>query len=173
MFRIKLSKFVAIALAINLLLFIIIYSLPFNLIQALIGYCVSAFVFIFGVKLEVINNSSGFLLVTQDGRMLLYQTFYEFLTIIALTIPLYLSRHKQLLKRLAIVLAIMLGYYILLFGLTIILLENGIDASILVSFISLNTDSFMIFAFTLLWAIINKEELLKFLRKQNHLIKSH
>lgn len=167
MFKIKLPKFLIIAVSINLLLFLIIYSLPFNILQALIGYSTSLFVFIFGlgIKVEVVKQTAGFYLVTQNGRMLLYQTFYEFLTITALTIPLYLNKQMQLLKKLATILAIMFGYYVVLFGMTIIMLENGMNASLLIKFISLNTDSFMIFAFSLLWAVVNKKEILRALKK--------
>ena len=167
MFKIKPLRFFITALAINLILFMIIYALPFNPFQMLIGHFVSAFVFIFGIKLLVIRESSAYFLTTPNGKMMLYQTFYEFLTITALTIPLYLKSWKKLLKKLSIILFIMFSYYTILYSITIILLENGINATLLIKFISFNTESFMIFAFTILWFLVNKKEIIDIIKNEN------
>lgn len=163
MFKIKLLKPLIIAITINLALFIVIYTLPFNPFQMIIGHLVSAFVFVFGfgIKLSVIKEASAFFLVTANGKMILYQTFYEFLTIIALTIPLYLKSWKKLLKKLSLTLAIMFGYYTTLYGTTIVLLEKGFEASFLIKFITYNTESFMIFAFVVVWFFVNRTQILK------------
>jgi hypothetical protein len=161
-FKIKISKFFLTVLIINIILFIFIYLLPINILQCLIGHLVKVVVFVFGVRLEVIRQASGFILKTDNGQMLLYQSFYEFLTIISLTIPLYWQKWEMLFKKLIQTLAIMFCYYVILYSSTIVILEFGHKATLLRSFIDFNTEAFMIFAFTLVWVIVNKNELSKF-----------
>jgi hypothetical protein len=111
--------------------------------------------------MSVTLSQNAFTLATANGSLELYQTFYEFLTIISLTIPFYLNSWKKLFEKLAILLIIMIGYYVLLYGFTILLLENGFNVPWLLTFIKFNTESFMILAFGLIWFFINKKEILK------------
>ncbi|MFA4952978.1 MAG: hypothetical protein WC584_02040 [Candidatus Pacearchaeota archaeon] len=156
-------KFLLAAAGINLVLFIFVYLQPLNPLRYVIGYMISFFVFIFGLGLKVSITSSkdAYILATTTGTLELYQTFYEFLTIISLTIPLYLNSLKKLFEKLAILIAIMAGYYVLLYGTTILLLQNGFKVPWLLTFIKFNTESFMIFAFGLIWFFVNKKEIMK------------
>lgn len=160
-------KFFSAAVGINLALFIIIYLLPYNPIRSVIGYSTSFFVFIFGLglKVAVVSTKDACMLATSTGSMGIYQTFYEFLTILSLTIPLYLKDWKKLLEKSAAIFLVMIGYYVVLYGITIIILEKGKDASLLVGFIRYNTESFMIPAFFGLWAFINKNRIASLLRE--------
>ena len=155
-------KFFLTAALINLILFIFFYLQPLNILASFIGYIISFFVFIFGfgLRVNVISSKDACILATTTGSLKLYQSFYEFLTIISLTIPLYLKFWKKLLEKLAILLAIMAGYYVLLYGTTILLLQNGFSVPWLLIFISFNTESFMIFAFGLIWFFVNKNEIM-------------
>ncbi len=156
-------KFFLIAAGINLVLFISMYLLPLNPLRSLVGYTTSFFVFIFGfgVAVSVIVSKDACILATTTGTLELYQTFYEFLTIIALTIPLYLHSFRKLFEKLAVLVTMMIGYYVLLYGSTILLLENGFKVPWLLTFIRFNTESFMILAFGLIWFFVNKNEILK------------
>jgi hypothetical protein len=158
-------KFFLTAAGINLALFIIVYLQPLNPLRTVIGYLTSIFVFIFGIglKVSVISSKDVCILATTTGALKLYQTFYEFLTIIALTIPLYLNSWRKLLEKLAVLLAIMAGYYVLLYGATILLLQNGFKVPWLLAFIQFNTESFMILSFGLIWFFVNKNEIMKLL----------
>ncbi len=155
-------KFFLTAVGINFILFIIIYLIPFNLLRIIIGYLTSFFVFIFGfgLKVAVVSSKDLVILSTTTGELVLYQTFYEILTIIALTVSLYLNSWKILIKKLILVIAIMIGYYVLLYGTTILLLHNGFNVPWLLTFIRFNTESFMIFAFGLIWFFINKKRII-------------
>lgn len=159
----KLLKFFLTAAGINLVLFISVYLLPFSPLRSAIGYLTSFFVFIFGLGLSVsiIISKDSCILATSTGNLILYQTFYEFLTIIALTIPLYLNSWRKLFEKLAVVMTIMASYYVLLYGTTIVLLHNRFKVPWLLTFIRFNTESFMIPAFGLIWFFVNKEEILK------------
>jgi len=156
-------KFFLMAAGINLVLFILVYSQSSNPLRTIIGYMTIFFVFVFGfgLKMSVTLSQGAFILSTTTGSLQLYQTFYEFLTIISLTIPLYLNSWKTLLKKLMILLTIMIGYYMLLYGITILLLQNGFNVPWLLTFIKFNTEAFMIFAFGLIWFFINKKDILK------------
>ena len=156
-------KFFLIAALVNLILFIFFYLQPFNILASFIGYMTSFFVFIFGfgLRVNVISSKDACILATTTGSLQLYQSFYEFLTIISLTIPLYLKLWKKLLEKLVILLAIMTGYYVLLYGTTILLLQNGLNVPGLIAFLKFNTDSFMILAFGLIWFFVNRTEILK------------
>ena len=161
----KPAKFVFAAVIINLVLYLIVYLMPINVLQFVIGYMISAFVYVFGVELAVVGAEAGYQLATSSGRMLLYQSFFEFLTIIALTVPLYLKKPKMLLKKLGIVLGIMLGYYTILYGITIVLLDSGNHPTNLLRFIEYNMDSFMILAFTLVWYVVNRKQVDRLIRQ--------
>lgn len=156
-------KFLLTAAGINLVLFIFVYLQPLNILASFIGYMTSFFVFIFGLglKVSVISSKDACILVTTMGTLQLYQTFYEFLTIISLTIPLCLNSWRKLLEKLAILLTIMTGYYVLLYGTTILLLQNGFNVPWLLNFIKFNTESFMILAFGVIWFFVNKKEIMK------------
>ncbi len=156
-------KFFLTAAGINLVLFIFVYLQPLNPLRSVIGYMTSFFVFIFGLglRVSVILSKDECILATATGTLRLYQTFYEFLTIIALTIPLYLNSWRKLFKKLATILTIMTGYYVILYGTTILLLQNGFKVPWLLTFIRFNTESFMILAFGLIWFFVNKNEILK------------
>jgi hypothetical protein len=156
-------KFFLTAAGINLVLFILVYLQPLNPLRSAIGYMTSFFVFVFGFGLKVIVTLSkdACVLATTTGNLVLYQTFYEFLTIIALTIPLYLNSFGKLFKKLVLLLAIMAGYYVLLYGTTILLLQNGFNVPWLLTFIKFNTESFMILAFGLVWFFVNKNGILE------------
>jgi len=156
-------KFFLIAAVINLLLFIFVYIQQVSPLRFVIGYMTSFFVFIFGLGLKVIVTLSkdACTLATTTGSLVLYQTFYEFLTIIALTIPLYLNSWRKLLKKLVIIIVIMISYYVLLYGVTILLLQNGFSVPWLLTFIKFNTEAFMIFAFGVIWFFVNKKEITK------------
>lgn len=156
-------KFLLTAAGINLVLFICVYLQPISPLRFVIGYVTSFFVFIlgFGLKVGVSLSKEACTLTTTTGNLMLYQTFYEFLTITALTIPLYLNSWKKLLEKLATLLTIMIGYYVLLYGITILLLQNGFNVPWLLTFIKFNTESFMIFAFGIIWFFVNKNEILK------------
>lgn len=156
-------KFLLTAAGINLVLFIFIYLQPLNILASFIGYITSFFVFIFGLglRVSVISSKNACILATSTGSLQLYQTFYEFLTIISLTIPLYLNSWRKLFKKLIILLAIMTSYYVLLYGITILLLQNGFNVPWLLTFIKFNTESFMILAFGIIWFFVNKKEILK------------
>lgn len=156
-------KFFLIAAGINLVLFILVYLQPVSLLRWIIGYMISFFVFIFGfgLRVSVISSKNVCILATTTGTLQLYQTFYEILTIISLTIPLYLNLWGKLLKKLAVILTIMTGYYVLLYGVTILFLQNGFNVPWLLTFIRFNTESFMIFAFGVIWFFVNKDEILK------------
>jgi len=159
----KSLKFFLTAVGINLVLFIFLYLQPFNLLQAAVGYLTSFFVFIFGfgLKVSVSLSNEACILATATGNLRLYQTFYEILTIVALTVPLYIHSWKKLLEKLALILVIMVGYYVLLYGSTILLLQNGFNVPWLLALIKFNTESFMIFAFGVIWFFVNKKEILK------------
>lgn len=146
-----------------MVLFSSVYMQPLNPLRSVIGYIVSFLVYIFGLGLNVNISLSKdtFILATTTGTLKLNQTFYEFLTIIALTIPLYLSSWRILFKKLVALLAIMTGYYVLLYSITILLLHNGFKVPWLLTFIRFNTESFMILAFGLIWYFINRNEILK------------
>jgi hypothetical protein len=156
-------KFFLTAAGINLVLFIFVYLQPVSPLRFVIGYMTSFFVLIFGLglKVSVALSKNACILATTTGNLILYQTFYEFLTIIALTIPLYINSWRKLLKKLAILLAIMIGYYVLLYGTTILLLQNGFNVPWLLTFIKFNTESFMILAFGVIWFFVNKNEIMK------------
>ncbi len=156
-------KFFLTAAGINLVLFILVYLQPLSPLRFVVGYMTSFFVFIFGfgLKVSITSSKDAFILATTTGNLILYQTFYEILTIISLTIPFYLNLWGKLLKKLAILLVIMIGYYVLLYGTTILLLQNGFKVPWLLTFIRFNTESFMIFAFGIIWFFVNKDELLK------------
>jgi hypothetical protein len=162
-------KFFLTAAGINLVLFISVYLQPLNPLRSVIGYMTSFFVFIFGLglRVSVVLSKDACILATTTGTLILYQTFYEFLTIIALTIPLYLNSWRKLFEKLAALLAIMTGYYVLLYGTTILLLQNGFKVPWLLTFIRFNTESFMILAFGLIWFFVNKNEILKVLGVKN------
>ena len=162
-------KFFLTAAGINLVLFILVYLQPINPLGFVISYMTSFFVFIFGfgLRVSVISSKDAYTLATTTGSLVLYQTFYEFLTIIALTIPLYLNSWRKLLEKLSILIIIMTGYYIILYGITIILLQNGLNIPWLLTFIKFNTESFMIFAFGLIWFFVNKKEILKIIKNFN------
>ncbi|GEM_PF-5518792 len=159
----KSFKFFLTAAEINLVLFIFVYLQPVSPLRLVVGYMTSFFVFIFGVglRVSVILSKDTCILATATGNLILYQTFYEFLTIISLTIPLYLNSWRKLLKKLVVLLAIMIGYYVLLYGATILLLQNGFKVPWLLTFIRFNTESFMILAFGLIWFFVNKNDILK------------
>jgi hypothetical protein len=161
-------RFFLTAAGINLVLFIFVYLLPLNPLRSAIGYLTSFFVFIFGLGLRVSVTLSKdvCILATTTGVLGLYQTFYEFLTIISLTIPLYLNSWRKLFEKLAALLAIMTGYYIVLYGTTILLLQNGFRVPWLLTFIRFNTESFMILAFGLIWFFVNKNEIQKSIDNQ-------
>jgi hypothetical protein len=158
----KPTKFFLIAAGINLVLFIIIYLIPFNLLRSIIGYLTSFFVFIFsfGLKVAVVSSKNACILSTTTGKLQLYQTFYEILTIIALTVPLYLNSWKKLFEKVVLEFLIMVGYYVLLYGVTILLLQNGLNVPWLLRFIRFNTESFMIAAFAVIWFFVNKKMIL-------------
>jgi hypothetical protein len=158
-------KFFITAAGINLILFILVYIQPVSPLRFVIGYMTSFFVFIFGLglKASVTLSKDVCTLATTTGNLILYQTFYELLTIIALTIPLYLNSWKRLLKKLAIILIIMIGYYVFLYGTTILLIQKGFNISWLITFIRFNTESFMILFFGVIWFFVNKNEILKIL----------
>jgi hypothetical protein len=160
-------KFFLTAAGINLVLFISVYLQPLNPLRSAIGYLTSLFVFIFGhgLRVSVILSKDTCILATTDGALAVYQTFYEFLTIIALTIPLYLNSWMKLFEKLVVILAIMTGYYVLLYGSTILLLQNGFEVPWLLTFIRFNTESFMILAFGLVWFFVNKDKILKIIDK--------
>jgi hypothetical protein len=162
-------KFFLTAAGINLVLFIFVYTQPVSPLRFVIGYMTSFFVFIFGLglKVSVTLSKDACILATTTGNLALYQTFYEFLTIIALTIPLYLNSWRKLLKKLAILVAIMISYYVLLYGITILLLQNGFSVPWLLTFIRFNTESFMILAFGMIWFFVNKNEILKIIHNLN------
>jgi len=155
-------RFFLTAAGINLALFLIIYLMPFNPIRSLIGYSTSLFAFLFerGLAVAVVSSKNACILATSTGNLSLYQTFYEFLTILALTIPLYLHSWKKLLEKSVLAMLIMWGYYVLLYGLTILFLENGLNVPWLLRFIRFNTESFMIPAFGALWFFLNKDRIL-------------
>jgi hypothetical protein len=159
----KSLKFFLTAAGINLVLFIFVYLQPLSLLRSVIGYTTRFFVFIFGqgLRVSVILSKDVCILSTTHVSLKLYQTFYEFLTIIALTIPLYLDSWRKLFIKLTTILAIMIGYYVLLYGTTILLLQNGFKVPWLLTFIRFNTESFMILAFGLIWFFVNKKEILK------------
>jgi len=156
-------KFFLVAAGINLVLFFFVYLQPLNPLRSFVGYMTSIFVFIFGLglRVSVILSKDACVLATTTGSLQLYQTFYEFLTIIALTVPLYLDSWKKQFEKLAILLTVMTGYYVLLYGTTILLLQNGFKVPWLLTFIRFNTESFMIIAFGLIWFFINKQAILK------------
>jgi hypothetical protein len=156
-------KFFLIAAGINLILFLLVYLQPVSPLRFVIGYMTSFFVFIFGLglKVSVTLSKDVCTLATTTGSLVLYQTFYEFLTIIALTIPIYLNSWRQLLRKLAIIIFIMISYYVLLYGITILLLQNGFNVPWLLTFIKFNTESFMILAFGVIWFFVNKKEITK------------
>jgi len=156
-------KFFLTAVGINLILFIVVCLIPLNPLRFIIGYLTSffAFIFGFGLKVSVISSKDACILATTTGALKLYQTFYEFLIIIALTIPLYLNSWRKLFEKLAILMIIMISYYVLLYGITLLFLQNGFNVPWLLTFIKFNTESFMIFAFGLIWFFVNKEEILK------------
>jgi uncharacterized protein YhhL (DUF1145 family) len=158
-------KFFLTAAGINLVFFILVYIQPVSPLRFVIGYMTSFFVFIFGfgLKVSVTLSKDVCTLATTTGNLILYQTFYEILTIIALTIPLYLNSWRKLFKKLAILLVIMIGYYVLLYGITILLLQNGFNVPWLLTFIRFNTESFMILFFGVIWFFVNKNEILKIL----------
>ncbi|MFH0978038.1 MAG: hypothetical protein V1837_01920 [Candidatus Woesearchaeota archaeon] len=160
-------KFFLTAAAINLVLFILVFLQPVSPLRSFIGYLTSFFVFILGngLRINVILSKDACILATSTGALELYQTFYEFLTIIALTIPLYLNSWRRLFEKLAAILAIMTSYYVLLYGTTILLLQNGFNVPWLLTFIKFNTESFMIFAFGLVWFFVNKTRILKIIDK--------
>lgn len=163
-------KFLLTAAGINLVLFIFVYLQPLNILASFIGYMTRFFVFIFGfgLKVSITSSKDAFILATTTGSLILYQTFYEILMIISLTIPLYLNLWGKLLKKLAILLVIMIGYYVLLYGTTILLLQNGFNVPWLLTFIKFNTESFMIFAFGLVWFFVNKDDILKIIDNLNY-----
>ena len=156
-------KFFMFAAGINLVLFITVYLQPFNPLRLLIGYLTSFFVFILGLglRVSVALSKDACILSTSTGSLALYQTFYELLTVIALTIPLYLNSWKKLFKKLAVILAIMTSYYVILYGTTILLLHNGFKVPWLIAFLRFNTESFMILAFVLIWFFVNKNEIME------------
>lgn len=158
------------AAGINLILFMVVYVLPLNPLQWIIAYMTSFFVFIFGLGLRasVVLSKDGIILATTTGNLILYQTFYEFLTIIGLTIPLYLHSWRKLCKKLAILMSLMTGYYVVLYGTTILLLQNGFKVPWLLTFIRFNTESFMIFAFGLIWFFVNKKGILEIIDNLRH-----
>lgn len=162
-------KFFLIAAGINLILFLFVYTQPVSPLRFVIGYMTSFFVFIFGLglKVSVSLSKDACILATKTGSLMLYQTFYEFLTIIALTIPLYMNSWRKLLKKLAILLTVMIGYYVLLYGTTILLLQNGFNVPWLLTFIKFNTESFMILAFGVIWFFVNKSEILNIMNNLN------
>jgi hypothetical protein len=156
-------KFFLIAAGINLILFLLVYLQPVSPLRFVIGYITSFFVFIFGLglKVSVTLSKDACTLATTTGSLVLYQTFYEFLTIISLTVPLYMNSWKKLLKKLAILIVIMISYYVLLYGITILLLQNDFNVPWLLNFIKFNTETFMILAFGVIWFFVNKNEILK------------
>lgn len=156
-------KFFLAAAGINLILFMLIYLQPFNCLEYFIGYMTKFFVFIFGfgLNVDVALSKDACILTTGYVTLRLYQTFYEFLTIIALTIPLYLNSWRKMFEKLGVIIGIMTGYYVLLYGITILLLENRFNVPWLLTFIRFNTESFMILAFGLIWFFVNKDEIMK------------
>ncbi len=131
------------------------------------------FIFGFGLKVSITSSKDAFILATTTGSLVLYQTFYEILTIMSLTIPLYLNSWKKLFEKVIILLFIMIGYYVLLYGTTILLLQNGFNVPWLLTFIKFNTESFMIFAFGLIWFLVNKDEIMKIINNLNYNLLKH
>ena len=66
----KPSKFFLTVAGINLILFIIIYFMPYNPIRSVIGYLTSLFVFIigFGIKVAVVSSKDACVLATTTGN---------------------------------------------------------------------------------------------------------
>ncbi|MBN1156584.1 hypothetical protein JXA85_03150 [Candidatus Woesearchaeota archaeon] len=160
----KVVRFFLVGALINLILFAITHFLPFNPLQLLIANLVTLFVFLFGINAKIISTGIPIVASTYNGitlRIAVSQTFYELLTIIALTIPLYLKNWKRMIEKTLTVIGIMLGYYLFIYGFAIItFLKN--HSNLLTRFLSFNTESFMIFAFLLVWFLVNWKEIEKY-----------
>jgi len=167
----KIKKYLLISLTMNIVLYILILLLPINPMQYLISYIISFFVFLLiQAKLSILHSNSGYILSTANGNLRLYQTFYEFLTIMSLTIPLYLNNLKLLIKKLSLTLLAMIFYYVIIYTTLIIRLEQGHSSNLLLKFIQYNTEVFMIFAFLLLFYIINKKSINSLIKEKARLL---
>lgn len=140
----------------NLLLFVAFYFFEHNPLQKIIGVSTSIFVYLLGIKLNILTSSGAHILSTGHGNFHIIQSFYEILTLLALTIPLYLENIQKGLKSSVWIVGVVIGYYTLLFGMIIILFENGINPILLVKYIKFNSEFLMIPIFLGFWYLINR-----------------
>lgn len=137
--------------AINLVLYLLM--LPLNFLQLTIASLVKFLLFFFGIKTSIALASSGLFIKGTISQIGMFQTFFEILTLISLTLAL--KKRKFMITILPVII-----YYVLLYSIAIFLFEKNIDATFITSFITYQTNYLIVFLLVL-WFIINKTSVLE------------
>ena len=163
----KIWQFILITACINLVLFVIVYLLPVNIIQLLIVKIVQIIVILFGVKAIAVSGKSVTVIIAygiKSVKFVLDQCFYEVLTAVSMTVPLFLQQWWVLVKKLGIIISVIISYYVLLYSLVIILYAGGYTPNLLTRFVQFNIEYFMIFFVLLVWFMVSKKEIISLIK---------